>query len=103
MAHDVAMIPGLLPIFLYGCKIKSRSGLGTRLAFTVCSMNSRGRAGYMILEVNGMRDGWNKEITDTSLTSHFESTYKTLSCPGGAVFRMDTVVTHHSLLPILCY
>ena len=54
----------------------------------MCSMNSRGRAGYMILEVNGMRDGWNKEITDTSLTSHFETTYKTLSCPGSAVFRM---------------
>ena len=28
---DVAMIPGLLPIFLHGCEIKSGSGLGTRL------------------------------------------------------------------------
>ena len=30
-AHDIAMIPGLLPIFLHGCEIKSVSGLGTRL------------------------------------------------------------------------
>ena len=29
--HDVAMTPGLLPIFLHDCKIKSGSGLGTRL------------------------------------------------------------------------
>ena len=29
--RDVVLIPGLLPIFLYGCEIKSRSGLGTRL------------------------------------------------------------------------
>ena len=28
---DVAMIPGLLLIFLHGCEIKSGSGLGTRL------------------------------------------------------------------------
>ena len=26
------MVPGLLPIFLHGCEIKSGSGLGTRLA-----------------------------------------------------------------------
>ena len=42
-----------------------------------------------------------------SSKSHFESTYNfiimTLSCPGDAVFRMDTLVTHRSLLPILCY
>ena len=25
------MVPGLLPIFLHGCEIKSGSGLGTRL------------------------------------------------------------------------
>ena len=67
------MIPGFLPIFLRSCKIKSGSGLGTRLGFTVCSMNSRGRAGYMILEVNGMRAGWNREITDTSSKSRFET------------------------------
>ena len=30
--RDVAMIPGLLPIFLRGCEKKSGSGLGTRLA-----------------------------------------------------------------------
>ena len=29
--HDVAMIPGLLPIFLHSCEIKSGSGLGTRI------------------------------------------------------------------------
>ena len=29
--RDVLMIPGLLPIFLHGCEIKSGSGLGTRL------------------------------------------------------------------------
>ena len=28
------MIPGLLPIFLHGCEIKSGRGLGTRLAFS---------------------------------------------------------------------
>ena len=28
---DVAMIPGLLPIFLHSCGSKSGSGLGTRL------------------------------------------------------------------------
>ena len=31
--RDVVMVPGLLPIFLYGCEIKSGSGLGTRLPF----------------------------------------------------------------------
>ena len=31
LARDVAMIPGLLPIFLHGCEIKSGGGLGTRL------------------------------------------------------------------------
>ena len=31
---DVVLIPGLLPIFLYGCEIKSGSGLGTRLQQT---------------------------------------------------------------------
>ena len=42
MAHDVAMIPGLLWIFLHGCKVKYGSGLGTRLqgkcsqAFSLC-------------------------------------------------------------------
>ena len=30
-ARDVAIIPGLLPIFLYGCAIKSGSGLSKRL------------------------------------------------------------------------
>ena len=29
--HDVVLIPGLLPIFLHSCKIKSGSGLGMRL------------------------------------------------------------------------
>ena len=29
--RDVVMVPGLLPIFLHGCEIKSGSGLGTRL------------------------------------------------------------------------
>ena len=29
--HYVVMIPGLLPIFLHSCKIKSGSGLGMRL------------------------------------------------------------------------
>ena len=29
--RDVVLIPGLLPIFLHGCEIKSGSGLGTRL------------------------------------------------------------------------
>ena len=28
--HDIAMIPGLLPILLHSCEIKSGSGLGTR-------------------------------------------------------------------------
>ena len=32
---DVVLIPGLLPIFLHGCKIKSAWGLGTRL-FLLC-------------------------------------------------------------------
>ena len=32
--RDVPMIPGLLPIFLHGCEIKSGSGLGTRLRLT---------------------------------------------------------------------
>ena len=31
LVHDVAIIPGLLPIFLHGCEIKSGSGLGMRL------------------------------------------------------------------------
>ena len=29
--RDVVLLPGLLPIFLYGCEIKSGRGLGTRL------------------------------------------------------------------------
>ena len=29
--RDVVLVPGLLPIFLHGCEIKSGSGLGTRL------------------------------------------------------------------------
>ena len=29
--RDVVLIPGLLPIFLHGCEIKSGRGLGTRL------------------------------------------------------------------------
>ena len=29
--RDVVLIPGLLPIFLHSCEIKSGSGLGTRL------------------------------------------------------------------------
>ena len=40
---DVAMIPGLLPIFLHGCEIKSGSGLGMRLSlltFIVLSLIS---------------------------------------------------------------
>ena len=32
LVRDVVLIPGLLPIFLHGCEIKSGSGLGTRLA-----------------------------------------------------------------------
>ena len=32
--RDVVMVPGLLPIFLHGCEIKSGSGLGTRLVAT---------------------------------------------------------------------
>ena len=31
LVHDIVLIPGLFPIFLHGCKIKSGSGLGTRL------------------------------------------------------------------------
>ena len=34
--RDVVLVPGLLPIFLHGCKIKSGSGLGTRLWFSYC-------------------------------------------------------------------
>ena len=33
---NVVLIPGLLPIFLHGCEIKSGCGLGTRLAMVVC-------------------------------------------------------------------
>ena len=29
--REIVLIPGLLPIFLYSCEIKSGSGLGTRL------------------------------------------------------------------------
>ena len=29
--HDIVLIPGLLPIFLHGCKINPGCGLGTRL------------------------------------------------------------------------
>ena len=29
--RDIVLIPGLLPIFLHNCEIKSGSGLGTRL------------------------------------------------------------------------
>ena len=29
--RDIVLIPGLLPIFLHGCEIKSGRGLGTRL------------------------------------------------------------------------
>ena len=35
--HDVVLLPGLLPIFLHGCKIKSGWGLGTRLGWTLVS------------------------------------------------------------------
>ena len=34
------MVPGLLPIFLHGCEIKSGSGLGTRLEWTQCCLLS---------------------------------------------------------------
>ena len=34
--HDVVLLPGLLPIFLHGCEIKSGRGLGTRLG--VCDV-----------------------------------------------------------------
>ena len=30
--RDVVLLPGLLPIFLHGCEIKSGRGLGTRLS-----------------------------------------------------------------------
>ena len=33
-SRGVVLIPGLLPIFLHGCEIKSGSGLGTRLVIT---------------------------------------------------------------------
>ena len=29
--HDIVLLPGLLPIFLHGCEIKSGWGLGMRL------------------------------------------------------------------------
>ena len=32
---DVVLIPGLLPIFLHGCEIKSGRGLGTRLMWYI--------------------------------------------------------------------
>ena len=32
--RDVVLLPGLLPIFLHGCEIKSGRGLGTRLTHT---------------------------------------------------------------------
>ena len=34
------LIPGLLPIFLHGCEMKSESGLGTRLALYVSSVRT---------------------------------------------------------------
>ena len=33
--RDIVLVPGLLPIFLHGCKIKSESDLGTRLALDI--------------------------------------------------------------------
>ena len=32
--RNVVLIPGLLPIFLHGCEIKSGCGLGTRLVLS---------------------------------------------------------------------
>ena len=38
--HNVGMFsPGLLPIFLHGCEIKSGSGLGTRLIVATASLS----------------------------------------------------------------
>ena len=34
LARDIVLIPGLLPIFLHGCEIKSLNGLGTRLGIS---------------------------------------------------------------------
>ena len=39
-ARDVAMIPGLLPIFFPGCEIKPGSGLGIRLIFPTQFFNT---------------------------------------------------------------
>ena len=37
--RDVVLLPGLLPIFLHDCAIKSGSGLGMRLVFVTCLAN----------------------------------------------------------------
>ena len=36
--RDIVLIPGLLPIFLHGCEIKSGWGLGTRLRFAILTL-----------------------------------------------------------------
>ena len=33
--RDVVLVPGLVPIFLHGCEIKSGSVLGTRLRVSI--------------------------------------------------------------------
>ena len=46
--RDVVLLPGLLPIFLHGCEIKSGC-LGTRLGFEVEPKHIRGTKGHSVL------------------------------------------------------
>ena len=56
---DVLLIPGLVPIFLHGCKTKSGRGLGTRLH----------KSYILFLQVKGEEDVW---ASDSSKSDHIE-------------------------------
>ena len=45
----IAMIPGLLPVFLHGCEIKSGSGLGIRLTFHIGLLHLTAQIEYNLL------------------------------------------------------
>ena len=44
LVRDVVMNPSLLPIFFHGCKIKSGSGLGKRLLYSMTGLTTNREA-----------------------------------------------------------
>ena len=57
--RDVVLVPGLLPVFLHGCEIKSGSGLGTRL-------------GKLFSELKLVTDNLSLYLCSSQLKSHWK-------------------------------